>query len=230
MGRNSSQTPLYEQVVKIIEGQIMSGVYKKGDLLPSEKELIESLEVSRITVRKALSILADMGIIETSKGRGSTVIFNMEDTDSHKKFAEKIEEYKESFIESTQVRLLLEPEIAKKVALEATKEQIEYLKQCLKGNEDKETGLDFHRAIVSVLNNKELNDIMNRLILAEEMNAPSGVIPPEKQDKIGKLIEGQHWRILEAIEKKDGEFAYFYMKEHTRFILQMYEEYFERLH
>ncbi|MBO5460804.1 MAG: FadR family transcriptional regulator [Ruminococcus sp.] len=230
MGRNSSQTPLYEQVVKIIEGQIMSGVYKKGDLLPSEKELIESLEVSRITVRKALSILADMGIIETSKGRGSTVIFNMEDTDSHEKFAEKIDEYRESFIESTQVRLLLEPEIAKQVAMEATSEQIEYLKQCLKGNVDKEMGLDFHRAIVSILNNKELNDIMNRLILAEEMNAPAGVIPPEKQDKIGKLIEGQHWRILEAIEKKDGEFAYFYMKEHTRFILQMYEEYFERLH
>ena len=37
MTNTNPQMPLYEQVVKTIERQIMSGVYRKGDLLPSEK-------------------------------------------------------------------------------------------------------------------------------------------------------------------------------------------------
>ena len=36
---------------------IVQGIYKKGDLLPSEKELIEMTGVSRITVREALRLL-----------------------------------------------------------------------------------------------------------------------------------------------------------------------------
>ena len=45
---------LYTQVLEQVKSMIAQGVYKKGDLLPSEKELIEMMGVSRITVRKAL--------------------------------------------------------------------------------------------------------------------------------------------------------------------------------
>ena len=62
MAKQGGQTPLYEQVVKMVKDQIVSGVYSKGDLLPSEKEMIDNLGVSRITVRKALSILSLRGI------------------------------------------------------------------------------------------------------------------------------------------------------------------------
>ena len=44
---------LYTQVLEQVKSMIAQGVYKKGDLLPSEKELIEMMGVSRITVRKA---------------------------------------------------------------------------------------------------------------------------------------------------------------------------------
>ena len=54
MAKQGGQTPLYEQVVKMVKDQIVSGVYTKGDLLPSEKEMIDNFGVSRITVRKAL--------------------------------------------------------------------------------------------------------------------------------------------------------------------------------
>lgn len=40
---------LYEQVVEQIKNMIVQGIYKKGDLLPSEKELFEMTGVSRIT-------------------------------------------------------------------------------------------------------------------------------------------------------------------------------------
>ena len=51
---------LYTQVLEQVKSMIAQGVYKKGDLLPSEKELIEMMGVSRITVRKALQILKNV--------------------------------------------------------------------------------------------------------------------------------------------------------------------------
>ena len=94
MAKQGGQTPLYEQVVKMVKDQIVSGVYTKGDLLPSEKEMIDNFGVSRITVRKALSILSDMGYIRTEKGRGSEVILDVEDLLSRGKFSEEMTAYR----------------------------------------------------------------------------------------------------------------------------------------
>ena len=47
-------TTLYEQVMDQIREMIVTGVYQKGDMLPSEKELMQLTGVSRITVREAL--------------------------------------------------------------------------------------------------------------------------------------------------------------------------------
>ena len=65
-----SSNPLYEQVFNRIKDSVRSGEYKKGDLIPSEKELMELMGVSRVTVRQALKMLSDSGIIETRKGKG----------------------------------------------------------------------------------------------------------------------------------------------------------------
>ncbi|MGL5434175.1 MAG: FadR/GntR family transcriptional regulator, partial [Lachnospiraceae bacterium] len=58
---------LYEKIVWELKNLIAQGVYRKGELLPSEKELMEMTGVSRVTVREALRILAEVGIIETKK-------------------------------------------------------------------------------------------------------------------------------------------------------------------
>lgn len=228
MGNKSAKIALYEQVVKTIESQIVSGVYRKGDFLPSEKELTEEHGVSRITIRKALAILSDMGIIETIKGSGSKVLFGIDNREDHKKFSKEVDSYKRLFKESSEIRLMLEPEIAKQVALRATKEQIAHLKACLKGKDAEMS--DFHRALVSILDNNALHEVMDDIIKIEEGKAPVGVVLPEHQEKVGKLLDEQHWKIFEAIERGDGEFAYFYMKEHTRYITEMYESYFEHLY
>lgn len=228
MANRNTKSALYEQVVKNIESQIVSGVYRKGEFLPSEKELTEEYGVSRITIRKALAILSDMGIIETIKGSGSKVLFGIDNRENLKKFSKEVDSYKRLFKESSEIRLMLEPEIAKQVALHATKEQVAYLKSCLKGK-DVETS-DFHRALVSILDNNALHEVMEEIIKIEEGKAPVGVVLPEYQEKVGKLLDEQHWKIFDAIERGDGEFAYFYMKEHTKYITKMYENYFEHLY
>lgn len=230
VSRKNSET-LYEQVVKEIENRIMSGVYRKGQLLPSEKELIDELGVSRITIRKALSILSGAGIIETSRGRGSVVLFDTEALSGSGTLADYAQGYIQGFRSVAQIRILLEPEVAREIALHATEEQVAELRECLSGVKtttpfQKE---EFHRKLVEFMDNPELLKIYDNLISVESSQAPAGVISPEKQNDIAAKLDRQHVKILKAIENHDGEFAYFYMKEHTRFIIETFERHFKYL-
>ena len=158
MAKKSVQIPLYEQVLKELKGKIVSGVYKKGDLLPSEKELIEEYGVSRITVRKTLALLAEMGFVETSKGRGSVVLFSFENISEHQGFAEAVEEYCESFMTATQIRSFLEPEVVREIAGKVEKEKLEHLRKSIKTKEGGYELEEFHRGLVELLGNEKLND------------------------------------------------------------------------
>ena len=51
--------------------RIKDGVYSIGDKLPTEKELCQMFEVSRSTLREAISIVRAKGYIETRHGSGS---------------------------------------------------------------------------------------------------------------------------------------------------------------
>ena len=99
----------------------------------------------------------------------------------------------------------------------------------MEGGQDSENLEEFHRMVVSILDNAELNQIMKSLFALEGAKNSFGVVLPEKREKFVKELEEQHFKILEAIEQKNGEFAYFYMKEHTTYIGRIYEEYFELL-
>jgi GntR family transcriptional regulator len=68
-----SQIPLYMQLFNVISGIIDSGELEAGDLLPSEAELMESLKISRSTVRIALKKLEDEDRIIRRRGRGTFV-------------------------------------------------------------------------------------------------------------------------------------------------------------
>ncbi|MGL4335286.1 MAG: trehalose operon repressor [Turicibacter sp.] len=61
---------IYNDIVSEIE----SGTYQANDLLPSEKTLINSYDVSRDTIRKSLNMLEQNGYIQKIKGKGSFVL------------------------------------------------------------------------------------------------------------------------------------------------------------
>ena len=72
LDKNSS-TPLYRQLANRLEAQIKNGEYQAGDRLPSERELSELLNVSRITARQAIVSLEEDGLIYREQGRGTFV-------------------------------------------------------------------------------------------------------------------------------------------------------------
>lgn len=70
---NSSNQPIYEQIVWQIKSQIMAGDLTAGEQLPSIRALANSLRVSAITTKRAYADLESQGFIETVQGKGSFV-------------------------------------------------------------------------------------------------------------------------------------------------------------
>ena len=65
--------PLYEQVLRGIRNLIDERGLSSGDRIPNEDELCEMFGVSRITVRKGVSILCSEGVLEKRQGKGTFV-------------------------------------------------------------------------------------------------------------------------------------------------------------
>lgn len=64
---------LADQVYRLVSDRIASGALRPGDRLPSERFLCQELGISRVTLRRALSRLAEDGLVESFVGRGSYV-------------------------------------------------------------------------------------------------------------------------------------------------------------
>lgn len=64
----------YVQIFHDLEEKILKKTYKPGDYLPTELELTKTYAVSRDTIRKALKLLDEAGLIQKMQGRGSQVI------------------------------------------------------------------------------------------------------------------------------------------------------------
>jgi len=71
---NKGAHPLYFQIKQILKEKIESGQYNIGEVLPSENELQEIFNVSRITVRQALNELVLEGYLSRKRGKGTIVI------------------------------------------------------------------------------------------------------------------------------------------------------------
>ncbi|HEY2603970.1 MAG TPA: phosphonate metabolism transcriptional regulator PhnF [Thermoleophilaceae bacterium] len=71
--RPGSSVPAYAQIEDQLAARITAGDLPAGERLPPERELAKSLNVSRMTVRQALTSLADRGLVERGVGRGTFV-------------------------------------------------------------------------------------------------------------------------------------------------------------
>ena len=96
-----------------MKAKILRGEYPVGSKLPSERELSEYYNVSRIPVREALKALSDMGILEIKRGAGT---FMQPDV---------------ILLETIHVRKLLESEAAAQAAKNIRKDEIDDLEKAL---------------------------------------------------------------------------------------------------
>ena len=65
---------LYSEIYRSLRKRIVEGKHPVGSLLPSEQNLSKEFSCSRMTVRKAISLLANEGLVQSIKGKGVLVI------------------------------------------------------------------------------------------------------------------------------------------------------------
>lgn len=70
---NSSDEPIYQQIISQIKAQIMNGSLAAGDALPSMRALAAQLRISVITTKRAYEELERDGFIENFAGKGCFV-------------------------------------------------------------------------------------------------------------------------------------------------------------
>jgi GntR family transcriptional regulator len=67
----NSSVPLYAQIVELIQRDIETGVFNQTGRLPTEGELAEQYQVSRITIRRAVDELVGQKLVEKKQGKGT---------------------------------------------------------------------------------------------------------------------------------------------------------------
>lgn len=160
----------YEQIIASINTAILRGDLKEGDRLPSERELADLFETSRVPVREAIKVLEFCGIVEQAAGGGMTVK-NIELSSLLQKIYFVIATTDETLRELFEIRLRLEPYAAEKAAAERTEADLQEMKTAIESMEqDVElnrspiaNSLRFHNAVVNASGNDVLADVYKYL-------------------------------------------------------------------
>ncbi len=60
----------YREIAADLKGRVEAGEFAAGGILPSEADLTKSYEASRVTIRRALELLRDQGLVDSRQGFG----------------------------------------------------------------------------------------------------------------------------------------------------------------
>lgn len=79
--RVTGPIPLYHQLYGLLKQRIVSGSLAEGAQLPTEAELAEGFNISRITAKRGMDLLASEGLIARRRGKRSSVVHQAPKTD-----------------------------------------------------------------------------------------------------------------------------------------------------
>lgn len=155
---------LADEVAAQLRQLISTGTYGVGQRLPTEPELMQQFGVGRSTIREAVRLMVNAGLVRVQQGLGTFVI-------SQQALAEPLAQRfnRAHFQDLNEVRLLLEVKIAEKAAIHRTKEDIARMKAFLKKRYDaakandveacRRADVDFHTAIATASGNEIMVDL-----------------------------------------------------------------------
>lgn len=200
-------------IIKQIRSAILTGKYRPGDALPTENELVAQFAVSKHTVREALRALEGMGFITIRRGAGGgPVVCRIDWETARESFANFIHFQNISIQELFEMRLLLEPYLARKAAESFTPEQLAELEaahgECealvMEGKSLLSTkSVSFHVLLAKHSGNSALwvvLDFVNSILIKTKHEIQPG---PE----FSLRVLHTHRAILKAIKEKDGDAA-----------------------
>lgn len=211
---------IYEEIVEQLKELITSGELKPGDKLPSEREMAESLGVSRASVREALTTLEAIGILDIRSGEG-TYVKKTSSSQTFEPLALVLAVERNPGAQLMEVRRVLESESAALAAIRATPEDLEKIEESLEKMKSAaaiplavEFDLKFHFAIAEATKNTILLRMMNTVadLMHNTFRNDREALYANSQHK--KQIIKQHEAIFQAIKEHKPDEAKLKMLEH----------------
>lgn len=192
-----------EELLRIIHG----GGCDPDGRLPAERKLCEQLQVSRTTLRKAFDILEAKGVIWRHVGRGT---FAGQKGKSPPPSLLQISETTSSW-ELMELRLIVEPQIARLAAIRASQGEITFLQNCIEksdGARDPETyeiwDATLHRAVAEAAHNSLILSVFEAVNTLRNLTSwgrlRALIVSP---DGMIAHWHTQHRRFVEAIADRD---------------------------
>lgn len=211
------------EVEQAIKNSIADEIYKPGEKLPSERELVDQFQVSRVTVREALRNLQRSGLVTVKRGIYAGAYVSEPTADPiTENFENLIRLGRIDYSHLIDARMYIEPLAAETAAKHRTREDISRLNELLDNatsvvdrswKQARLTNVKFHCEVAKITRNPII------IFITESITHSCSELIIEKTssklDKpaIVKLI-GEHHEILEAIIKQDARLAYDKTKQH----------------
>lgn len=207
---------VYKAVARQLQERILTDL-APGDTLPSERELVQMLGVSRSSVREAVHSLELIGLLQARQGIG-TVVCDPDSESPLNPVADVLLQKRKHIGELLDVRKMIEPPVAASAARHISSEQIAEMENILDRQEEKlrrhepavEEDSAFHYAIAAAANNSvvlKLVDVLMDLLRETREHA----LQAEGRQK--KSLDG-HRRILAALKQGDATAAAAAMRRH----------------
>ncbi|MGA2516053.1 MAG: GntR family transcriptional regulator [Thermodesulfobacteriota bacterium] len=213
------QLRISEEVAEQLKQTIISGHFKPGEKLPSERDLAEEFQVSRVAIREAIRKLEHAGFMVTRQGTtGGAYVIDLTFEYLTNAFLDLFLADKISIPEMYQVRLLIEPDIARLATLHITPEYAQLLKEALEVEElpvaslpvDVDRKQRVHFILAEMCGNRFFEALMKSLLrltkeVVEAVNPDPDYVHPK----------GMHRSVVEAVVAGNAEAAAEAMKKHT---------------
>jgi GntR family transcriptional repressor for pyruvate dehydrogenase complex len=195
-----------DQIIEQIRNAILSGRFKPGDKVASEKELMSEFGVSKATLREALRVLEGMGLVEIRKGIAGGVFIAEVDMKTTIHGIINFLHFKTVSVKDiTMIRYLLEPPVAQIAASRIQPDDIMKLESLIIENPavphtivSREIG--FHRYLARMTENPILILVMD--FIDNILNDIKFQLDPG--DEFYHKVARAHQAILECLKKKDG--------------------------
>ena len=195
---------LVEAATEAISLQI--GRLSSGDKLPTERELVEQLGVSRTVLREALSSLEALGLLETRGTRGRWVAAGGSSDRSRTLVGAWLHQHAREILEVDEIRSILEAHTIRSMS------RWDAIEAAAEGD------AAFHRALGSYTQNATLRSLMAGLIDASRKGAYAAYSLPET----AALSLEQHARIVDALAASDVENTARLAQEHMLDVARRY--------
>lgn len=203
----------HDEIVQMIEELIRSGELRPGDRLPAERHLAESCTVSRNTIREAIKVMTEKGVVVSRRGAGTYVAEG-----ALACIIDGVTRRRRRLREVFELRKMLEPQIAALAAQRITAAELAELDKVLSrqrravehGRDQVELDEHFHRLLAGAADNSLLVDVYETL---HEVLAESRVRELQSPER-NRLSLTHHEKIAGALHEHAPEQAAEMMRLH----------------